>query len=62
MKSVMKECSIVDIPANENALVLYDENDRQISDVHGYFLSLSNPLKKEDKHRFFGTIGKNIVC
>ena len=61
MKSVMKECSIVDIPANENALVLYDENDRQISDVHGYFLSLSNPLKKRTNIAFLEQLAK-ILC
>lgn len=61
MKSVMKECSIVDIPANENALVLYDEHDRQIADVNGYFLSLSNTLNNTTNTVFLEQLAK-ILC
>lgn len=47
MNCRMIECSIVDMPSNENAIVLYDDKDRRITDVNKYFLSLSTPQNKE---------------
>lgn len=36
----LKECSIVDIPSNENALILYDKEDKRIENPAQFILNL----------------------
>lgn len=38
----LKECSIVDIPSNENALILYDKDDRRIENPAQFVLNLKD--------------------
>lgn len=45
---VLRECSIVDIPSNENALVLYDKYEKRIENPKDYLLNLNLSAEHTD--------------
>ncbi len=60
MKCRVIECSIVDMPSNENAVVLYDKNDKRVLDINEYFLSLSSNRKRTTSPDFLSRLAKML--
>lgn len=60
MKCRIKECSVVDIPSNENAMALYDRNDKRVLDINEYFLSLSSNRAQTTSPDFLNRLAKTL--
>lgn len=60
MNCQLNECSIVDIPSNENAMALYDKNDQRVLNVSEYFLSLGTKGKQTTELDFLGKLAKAL--
>ena len=58
MKCRLKECSVVDIPSNENAMALYDKNDQRVLDVNEYFLSIGTKQTQTTNPNFLNQLAK----
>lgn len=61
MNCQLNECSIVDMPSNENAMVLYDKNDKRVLDVNEYFLSLSSNPRQTTSPDLLNRLAKTLL-